>query len=156
VVLFRLGGNSEAVRAQRAALAELGSVMEQDPACWSKLRGAEPEQAIVFRLSQLPSRLPEIWDAALAIAEACPGTLLHARPVRGVVRCIVPRSDASAASLTRLLSGVAMSTRIGERLPAALWAAWIPPATSNPLSRRIKATFDPSNVLNPGILGEER
>jgi glycolate oxidase FAD binding subunit len=154
MAIFRLGGNGESVRAQRAALQELGLVAELDPALWIRLRTAEPDDAIVFRLSQLPSKLGECWNAAMRVAADCSDTLIHARPALGVVRCIVPRSDANVAALARMFAEPRTQTRIGERLPAALWDACAPSVANASLSRRIKATFDPSTVLNPGILGE--
>ncbi len=154
--VFRLGGNAESVRAQRDALADLGTVRDADPAVWAALRGAEPPNAIVFRLSRLPSEVERTWSDAAAVAAACPGTLIHASPSRGVARCIVPPSDASARFLATWFSRSNGGARIGERLPAALW-----PACARRSCRRatgcrkaIRRAFDPRGVLNPGILGD--
>ena len=95
--LVRIGGNGEAVRAQRAAFAELGDAREIDGRVWDELRGVEPPQAIVFRLSRLPSHIERVWAEANAVASHCPGAMLHANPVRGVVRCIVPSSARCSA-----------------------------------------------------------
>ena len=99
--LFRLGGNSESVRAQRDALAELGDTTEVDGGVWRRLATAEPEHAMVFRLSALPTAIEGVWSQAMSVAATCPGTLIHAAPARGVVRCIVPRSDAAIDALRR-------------------------------------------------------
>jgi glycolate oxidase FAD binding subunit len=151
--LFRIAGNNEAVRAQRAAIAELGDVHEIDPTVWQRLRGAEPAKAMVFRLSRLPTEIDATWADANMIAASCAGTLLHASPSRGVVRCIVPQHGESVVSLTRGL-GSTSATRIGERLPAELWTQCSKAPAADRISTGVKRTFDPSGVLNPGILGE--
>lgn len=152
VALFRLGGNGEAVDAQRAALLELGEPIAVGARAWTSLRAAEARDAFVFRLSRRPTEIGVVWSEAWAIAESCPGTLVHARPARGSVRCIVPASDSAAASLARLL-GSGQSVRIGERLSPALWRDSFP-APPREVDARVKARFDPAGVLNPGIFGE--
>jgi len=152
--LFRLGGNSESVRAQRDALAELGDPTEVDGDVWRRLAMAEAEHAMVFRLSALPTAIESVWSQAISVAATCPGTLIHATAARGVVRCIVPRSDASVNALQRQFVDSTDVRRIGERLPAELWAACAPPPTADRLSAGIKRTFDPKHLLNIGILGE--
>jgi FAD/FMN-containing dehydrogenase len=39
-------------------------------------------------------------------------------------------------------------------MPAELWPLCVPSPLSSPLAARVKAAFDPSRILNPGILGE--
>lgn len=152
--LVRLGGNDEAVRAERLALAELGEARAVDGDVWRRLRQSEPEHAIVFRLSQLPSDIARTWDEASTIADSCAGTFIHAAPARGVVRCVVPRSDANVEWLHRAFRAPTMATRIGERLPEMLWPVVSPAPIADAISTGIKRTFDPHSVLNPGILGE--
>ena len=152
IALFRLGGNGEAVDAQRAALVELGEPADIDAGSWTSLRAAEPREAFVLRLSRRPADIGSVWQEAMRIAEACPGTLLHARPLRGIVRCIVPANDAAAEGLQRSLAS-AQSTRIGERLSAELWRASFA-ASGREIDGRVKSAFDPAGILNPGILGE--
>jgi FAD/FMN-containing dehydrogenase len=127
-----------------------------DPDVWTKLRAVEPtpHEAVVFRLSRLPSEIGTAWAEASAVAAACEGTLVHASPARGIVRCIVPRNDDDLAWLERAFEAPSTSTRIGERMPDSLWPACAPSPIADPLSSRIKATFDPMGVLNPGIFGE--
>lgn len=150
--LVRLGGNVEAVRAQHAALAELGDAQSIDGDVWQRLRAAEPREAIVFRMSGLPSDIDRTWRAASAIAAECPGAMLHATPARGIVRCIVPSNAESIAEVGRAFAAASVGTRIGERMPAALWAG-MPAAAADRISIGIRRTFDPLGVLNPGILG---
>lgn len=152
IALFRLGGNSEAVDAQRAALVEIGEPADIDGECWTALRAAEPADAFVFRLSRKPAEIGSVWTEAMSIAEACPGTLVHARPLRGVVRCVVPASAAAAEALRRIPAS-APTARIGERLNPDLWRTSFRPAPRE-MDRRVKSAFDPDGVLNSGILGE--
>ncbi|HTE45690.1 MAG TPA: FAD-binding protein [Gemmatimonadaceae bacterium] len=152
--LFRMGGNAEAVRAQRAALAELGSAREVNASVWQHLRAAEPEEAIVFRLSRLPIEIDATWADAAAIAASCSGTLVHAAPSRGVVRCIIPAEPTTDTTLAAAFGATSNATRIGERLPAELWELCSKTPVADRLSAGIKKTFDPHSILNYGILGE--
>jgi glycolate oxidase FAD binding subunit len=156
MMLARLGGNADSVRAQRKELAELGDLVDLGADVWSGLRGVEAEgsHAAVFRLSQLPSRLDATWREAVSLANRAPGTLLHATAARGVVRCIVPLANGAPEILRRSLSTPSTVTRVAERLPADLWPIFPARAIDSRLSRRVKTTFDPSHILNPGILGD--
>jgi glycolate oxidase FAD binding subunit len=152
--LVRLGGNAQAVRAQHAALCELGDAREIAVDVWEKLRMCEPAGAMVFRMSHSASEIERTWTEATAVATGCPGTLLHASPTRGVVRCIVPPSDTAAEWLRRAFKAPTMTTHIGERLPSDLWTIVSSAPALDAISRGIKRTFDPKSVLNAGILGE--
>ena len=152
--LIRLAGNSEGVQAQRKALTELGDVRTIDPSVWTKFAAIEPEGSMVFRLSGLSADIESRWREASDIAGECPGTLVHASPSRGVVRCVVPKSDAAREVLKKRFSTPADTSRIGERLPAELWPLCSPAPTADQLSMGIKRAFDPNNVLNVGIFGE--
>lgn len=152
IALFRLGGNAEAVAAQRAALIELGEPADIDVGVWAALRSAEPRDAFVFRLSARPAEIGALWRDALTIAKACTGTLVHARPMRGVVRCIVPATDEAEAALPGLLAPSRFA-RIGERLSEPLWRAAFPRAHRD-MDARVKSAFDPAGVLNRGLFGE--
>jgi glycolate oxidase FAD binding subunit len=136
-VLMRVAGNAEAIRAQRDSLAELGKPEEIDPRIWTDLRACEPAGCSTVRLSGLPSEVEQTWREASALD----GALLHATPARGIVRAIFSGGIARGRS-----------TIIAERLPNALWSSVSAPEDGG-LSQRVKARFDPSNVLNPGILG---
>jgi FAD/FMN-containing dehydrogenase len=47
-------------------------------------------------------------------------------------------------------------TRIFERLSATAWRSGVAPsAVLDRLSRGVKRSFDPMNILNPGVLGED-
>jgi len=152
--IFRLAGNSEGVRSQRQALSELGEVRSVDPTIWAKFAGIEPASAMVFRLSGLPAEIEARWREANEITAECAGTLMHASPSHGTVRCIVPKTDAAIAALKRWFAAPARASRIGERLTTDLWALCSPPPTADQLSAGIKRAFDPNDVLNVGIFGE--
>lgn len=153
--LVRLGGNEEAVRAQREQLRAVGDAREVEAEIWRRARIAEPARAAVVRLSRLPSRFATTWHDAGRIAERWPGSYRHGDPGRGVVRVVLPVDDAASdASLRAALEIPFDGTRIYERLPAALWPALAPTAMHGALDRGVKAAFDPHHLLNPGIFGE--
>jgi hypothetical protein len=153
--LFRLAGNPDAVRAQRAALAELGEAREIGSDVWQRLRQSEPERAVVFRMSRASSDVDRTWSEAAALTASCPGALLTASPAHGVVRCVVPASDQALQALSLALRRSRDATCIGERLPAELWPL-LSLVPMDPISAGIKRTFDPHGVLNAGVLfGDE-
>jgi glycolate oxidase FAD binding subunit len=154
--LVRMGGNKESVRAQRIAVAELGDVRDIDPTVWRAMRTSEPAGANVLRFSRLPSDIAITWSDAQAIASAHRDgdAFLHATPSRGIVRCILPQGDVSARARVREgLSAPTTATRIGERLDADLWSVVSRPSANDALIARIRSTFDPHAILNPGVLG---
>lgn len=153
--LVRMGGNEESVNAQRAALTELGDAHSVDSGVWASLRASEPAGSDVLRLSRLPSEIGMTWSDAETIAGASGGdALIHATPTRGVVRCILPRGDAtSRARLRDTLAVPTTATRIGERLDRDLWPLLGTNSAGDGLATRIRSTFDPHAILNPGMLG---
>ena len=153
-MVVRLGGNYAAVAAQRAAVEALGGAHEMDPSVWEKLRVAEDSLpgATVLRISSLPKRVAEVWNATRNAAAGIEGAMMHATPALGVVRCILPEHT-SLEMIDRVRSAAPHATVIFERLPHAAWATISPSVTSDRLSQGIKRAFDPSNILNPGILG---
>jgi glycolate oxidase FAD binding subunit len=155
VLLVRLGGNEEAVRAQRDELRALGDIGEVDGRVWHRLRGLEPARAAVLRLSHLPSLVARTWVDAARLVDKWGGGYFAADLGRGVVRVVLPlASETKESDLVAILDVPFDGTRIYERLPGDLWTTLAPSAVRDALSRGIKAAFDPHNVLNPGILGE--
>jgi glycolate oxidase FAD binding subunit len=144
--LFRLGGNADAVAAQRRALAELGDAEEIDGSVWSRMRSAEASGALVLRYSNLPSRIADTWSLAANIN----GARVTAAPARGVVRLVLPASEPAMPSVSSVPSDI---TVIAERLGTGTWP--VAHAPTGALPARIKAAFDPHNLMNPGILGVE-
>ncbi len=158
-LLARLAGNATLVAAQRAALAALGDVADVDPATWTRLRAAEPRTAAVARLSARPTALAALCAELFAPAAAAFGVLAHATVSRGVVRFILPGDTGFGfPDAARPPGDAPPPTVVVERLPAKLWptlgARVAPPGARDPLSRRVRAAFDPHGVLNPGVLGE--
>jgi hypothetical protein len=142
--------------AQRAAFNELGDVRDIDQNVWPALRGCEPAGANVVRLSRLSSEIGLTWSDAQSIVDTISsGTaFMHATPSRGVVRCILPRGNAvSRTRLAEALGAPTTVTRVGERLENALWSFVTRPSPSDELAARVRATFDPHAILNPGLLG---
>ena len=154
-LLVRLGGNEEAVRAQREQLRGVGDARDIEMAIWRRARVVEPARASVVRLSRLPSRFAATWSDAGCIVERWPGSYRHGDPGRGVVRVVLPFEEApSDVSLRAALEIPFEGTRIYERLPTALWPALAAATMRGAIDRGVKAAFDPHHLLNPGILGE--
>ena len=80
-------------------------------------------------------------------AVAARGALVHASPARGTVRVIC----ADAPNVAPLFNHSATVTMIAERLNGDSWAAV--PSSREYLPPRVKAAFDPFDILNRGILG---
>lgn len=150
-LLVRVGGNMASVRAQRDVLTRLGPLHPADASVWQALRSIEPRDAVVARLSSLPSRIATVWEEARVATAGVDDALLVASIGRGIVRAIIP--DSSAGAARRIVQCPA--TVIFERLPAVLWPELAPSPARDRLSRGVKERFDPSRVLNPGILGED-
>ena len=157
LLLARLAGNAALVAAQRASLSTLGDPTTLDAGVWAMLRGSDPADAAVVRLSCLPAALPQV-AAPLLVRDALPaGALVSATVSRGVLRLSVPvRSLGSLppALLGAPDTGGAKLTRIWERLPASRWSDLAPSAVRDRLSLRVRDAFDGARVLNRGILGE--
>lgn len=143
-VLLRLAGNLEGVAAERDAFGEIGTASEIDSNVWTKLRAIEPPGAAVVRLSDLPSEIERTWLAAGAL-----DAFVHATPARGIVRVIT--RDSSTIAALGAHGSASTATRIGERLTGDQWRSFATQRST--LDVRVKQTFDPSNVLNRGILG---
>ena len=166
-LLVRLGGNATAVSAQRDAVAALGRATDIPCAVWETLRAVEPPGSAVVRLDGRPSGFAAAWQAVRDASAALPGTLVHGSPGRGAVRAVFP--DPPAAPLGEALRALADHPRgyAAERLPAELWqvADRLRAGRAMPddeaashrvrtaLMRRVKDTYDPMHLLNPGLLG---
>ena len=167
VILVRLGGNEDSVRAQRATLARIGEIIDVPGRCWAELRGIEPPGAAVWRISSLPSRLSDTWTHAEATVHDPRNAWVHASVGRGIVRCIDTRmpDDMSRSSngvddwgdhmVNSPFTGTSFAgTIIAERLPSRTWTTLTRSPADDVISRRIRSSFDPHHILNPGIFGE--
>jgi len=152
-VLFRLGGNSEAVSAQRRAVATLGDAREVDPQVWRALRSAEAGGSIVMRFSRAPADVQAAWSDALALTAPYAAAWMSGSPTRGIVRCVIPGTGASAQRLASALAEIG-SRVVVERAPADLWKALpLSRGGADPLQSRVRDAFDQQRILNRGILG---
>ena len=169
VLLARATGNAATVASQRATLASRAALHEADPALWNALRMSDGGGA-TLRLSAPPAHLARtITQAEHATSGAgLSDTRLQATPHRGIVRLVMPASSAPYESVLEALgqdhdARVAVVVQslqahahrvLGERLPAQAWNA-LPPAARDPVSKRIRAAFDPHRIMNRGIFGEQ-
>ena len=154
-ILVKLGGNTAAVSAQRSAIASLGGAREMDPGIWERIRTIESSFAqppMVMRLSCLPQRVAETWNAARAIADQVTGAVMHATPSLGIIRCVLP-AETPLSLIGRLAVPGSNATVIFERLPHDAWQQLSPSVAGDKISQRVKNAFDPHGILNPGILG---
>ncbi len=169
VLLARATGNAATVASQHASLASRATVHEADPSLWNALRASDGEGATV-RLSAPPAHLARtITQAEHATSGAgLSETRLQATPHRGIVRLVMPASSSPYESVLEVLghdhdARVAVVVQslqahahrvLGERLPAPAWST-LPSAACDPVSKRIRAAFDPHRIMNRGIFGEQ-
>lgn len=157
-ILVKLGGNSAAVSAQRAAMDALGGTRDVDRRAWDQLREIEGKVTsgagapIVMRISTLPQMLSQVWSDIRARISDEAGVAMHATPSLGLMRCILP-SSAEISTIHGIISAAPGATVIFERLPHDAWDLLSPSVIGDRLAQRVKRAFDPSNILNPGILG---
>ena len=156
LLLVRIGGNTTHARAAVDAVSELGTARDIGHGVWSGLAQADPDGALAFRVSGLPSRIGMLFSRAGALAEEL-GGYAHATVTRGVVRCVVP-PPAGQQAMEYLRAQLSLLSRdatvIGERLSAPLWSVVRRTQSTDALSLRVRLAFDPSRILNPGILGD--
>jgi len=150
LLLARLGGNDDAVRAQRQLLGALGEMRDVPASVWSTLATVEPNHASVARVSAPPSRLHAIWPLLSRVDER---SLAHATVGRGVVRSICTSSEEANSQAWLAAISKCEGTHIFERLPARAWHT-VPCRVDDPISRAVRTAFDPARILNRGILGE--
>jgi glycolate oxidase FAD binding subunit len=174
MLLLRVAGNANAIHGHIDALATLGPIADDiGEEVWQKLRMADSsrDDAASSRWSALPSHFGDVWNAADRSARETSGgdagdagdggnggnggeggdALLHGNPARGVVRVITTgRHTVEAARAASGFEG----TVIFERLPSDGWRLATQRVAQDPISRAIRAKFDPAGILNPGILGD--
>jgi glycolate oxidase FAD binding subunit len=150
--LVRLGGNEEAVQAQRAGLAALADVQTVSSHVWTRLATPDPDARCTLRLSALPSRFVDAWSTARSRL----GDRLRswqASPLRGLLRATVDAGDAEQVAQTLGTLGEWGMQVVIECGPAPLWRTRHDDPTRAHLSASLRAAFDPHQVLNPGIVG---
>jgi glycolate oxidase FAD binding subunit len=152
--IVRFGGNAAAVDAQIRALGALMPTDEVGGDIWERFRNLEHESETVIRISGLPARFRDASSTILS--DSYPELLTYISAARGSMRLVMLRAGDGEISDDALL-GMEQADRpdehlIFEKLPAEVWPT-VPSAVSDPLSQGIKKSYDPKNILNPGILG---
>jgi FAD/FMN-containing dehydrogenase len=148
-LLLRLGGNARAVAGQRQRAASLGKPAEVDPAVWEKLRAVERGAAGVMRLSDLPMAFAERWTDAQQVAGKA--GIVVGSPSRGSIRCVMGEVDGARIMALRARSKTAAVVFDSLPTPAA-WHSLTDEMNDSTLDGRVRATFDPDRILNPGIM----
>ena len=154
-LIFRFGGNENLVRSQVNAIAALGASTSIENGIWSKLSALPTGWSM--RISGLPSRLFDTWDAAARLIAAVGSGFRTATPERGIVRLFFPR-DADSGKLFTALGQFAAGAQAGQRIVVEAMPSVSPfsysdrGAAHNDLMSGIKRVFDPNNILNPGFL----
>ncbi len=154
LLLMRFGGNAGYIAAATSAVAALGDVRPMSADVWTGAARNDPDGAVVFRASTLPSRAGSLFARLSAFAESA-GGCAQATVARGIVRCVLPIASTDVLPLLRaeLAYHSASCTLVGEHLPADLWDIVDRARTTDGLAARVRAAFDPDGVMNPGILG---
>ncbi len=162
-VLVRLGGNAEHVEAQAAALAAVGDVDEVRGDVFESLAALESPHDMVARVSYLPSHLSATWRHVMDCCTAHQWwqPLASASLARGVVRVVLPAARAGSTHDATMGATSAFVRSLlppgghvaWERLPASLWPL-VAADVDDALSTSLRRTFDPSHILNRGLLGE--
>lgn len=154
VCLIRFGGNEAVVRTQVDALSQVSKPTEIATDMWAQLRDLERNAQTAIRVSGLPQRY--LAASALILADKLPGIRTYVDPRRGVLRVLQSNETlASNESVDFRMTPANDSTQIVyEKLDPYIWPLVSPSAVSDPLSQGIKKSYDPYNILNPGILGD--
>jgi glycolate oxidase FAD binding subunit len=151
-LLCRIGGNARSVASQLELLGGIGTLTQLSEDIWEKLRSADvaTQSDAVWRWSRQPALFGETWSAADKAHPDLAAAMVHGNPARGVVR-VLARGEP-----TRLAQAVAGFTGTAsiEMLPVDAWPLIADRPTGDPISRAIRAKFDPHSILNVGILGE--
>jgi glycolate oxidase FAD binding subunit len=148
-LLLRLGGNARAIASQRQRASSLGKAVEVDAAVWDKLRSVERGSAAVIRIADLPSAFAERWDDAQQLCGR--GGVAVGSPARGTIRCVLGDFDTTRVVSLRARSKTA--ALVFETLPtAAAWHSLTTEMDPASLDARVREAFDPSGIMNPGIM----
>ena len=151
-MILRIAGNVNSVNAQTDALRKLGRLGEAPGDLWRRLRAADRDAQATWRWSQLPSVFGDTWNSVEQGLKHLDQPLMHGNPLRGVVHVAASgEPDAVQRCVTNGKGTLAI-----EMLPNAPELQVSPERRKNAaLERRIRDTFDPRRILNPGIMGIE-
>lgn len=151
---LRFGGNESVVKSQVALIKSLCATQELSGDFWTRL--TQLKHGWSMRVSGLPSRLFDTWDAAARLVASVGTGMRTATPERGVARIFFPSEIDSGKLFTALgqFASAPSGTRIViEAMPSiSPLARFTESDVANCLSAGIKTVFDPKNILNPGLL----
>jgi glycolate oxidase FAD binding subunit len=162
-LLVRFGGNAPVVDVQLRAFSQLARTEEVEQSTWAAFREMDRDAGSVIRISTLPTRFLGAASSILAATEA--RILISINPRRGVMR-LVTRDDGDRDPASAVDASIPLDFQtdgetagsdtsvIFEKLPEEVWSVVSPSVASDPLSRGVKKSYDPYNILNPGILGD--
>lgn len=155
MLVVQVAGNARSVRAQLALLRDFGDARDVNADIWSRIRTVESASSAAWRWSRIASEFGNVWAAAEAAVAGIETALVHGSPMRGVARVVVPFADTiDVGRLARAASAFDGTIAI-ENLPRPAWRLVQHRPAADPLSRAIRAKFDPDAILNPGILGAQ-
>jgi glycolate oxidase FAD binding subunit len=139
-VLVQLCGPSARERAHSMD----GEVVEDDEPLWAAQRAGQ-RGPVVVRVSTTQQRLADVLTVARDH-----GALCVARAAHGLAWLRFESADAGLIGELRTKLGACVLLDAPAELRRAVdpWGA----LTAEPLMRRIKARFDPHDILNPGLL----
>jgi glycolate oxidase FAD binding subunit len=153
VLLVRLAGNEKSVAAQMDTMRSLGDYAEVSNEVWDGLRKTENGSTASWRWSQLPTQFGDTWTQADTAARALESFHMHGNPARGVVRVVASAPEANASQVVRSATAFKGTVAV-EKLPVVVWPL-VSPSAPDALSRAIRDKFDPSRILNRGIMGAD-
>lgn len=156
LLVMRFGGNENLVRSQVSTVSALGESTSLSGDFWNRL--VEFPHAWSLRLSGLPTKLFDTWDAAarmLALAGAGVRTI---SPERGTARLFFPAEIDKGELFTRFDQFARSAQTTGLRINVEAMPSISPlvsyatdRSVANSLSAGIKRVFDPNNILHPGL-----
>jgi glycolate oxidase FAD binding subunit len=149
-MILRIAGNTNSVKAQTAALQQLGRLSDAPADVWRRLRESDHDAHATWRRSHLPSAFGGTWNGVERGLKRLDEPLMHGNPMRGVVRVIASGPiDIVQQSVTAGEGTLAI-----EMLPNGSAPRESPERQKTAsLERRIRDAFDPRRILNPGIMG---
>ena len=152
-MIVRLAGNANSVNAQTSALERWGRLTDAPADVWRRLRESDRGMAASWRRSQLPSAFGDTWSGVEQATHDLREAFVHGNPLRGVVRAAGSGGpDELHRSVTRGVGTLAV-----EMLGTDGIALHDSPerVKNRRIERRIRDTFDPRRILNPGIMGAD-
>lgn len=157
LLVMRFGGNEDLVRSQVSTVSGLGETEIVPGDFWSRLTAIP--HAWSLRISGLPTKLFDTWDAAARMLALAGSGMRTISPERGTARILFPPDIDSGTLFTRFNQFASSAQSSGVRINVEAMPSVSPFATygaersaAKSLYAGIKHVFDPNNILNPGFL----